>query len=123
MRDFESSVRDLRRDSSETKIKTCTAKQTNLLEGLCSTHSLVTKTTLGGMCDQVETWPHESLKEAMKAIYKFACNYPGIRHGGTPDCALRPIDMRDLVAVSIVLTGFTTYLTDQMDADAGYKVR
>lgn len=121
MRDFESSVRDLRRDGSDTNIKTCIAKQTNLLEGLGGAHSLVTTNTLGAMCDQVGSWPHESLRDAMKSIYKFACNYPGIRHGGTPSSALREIDMRDLVAVSIVLTGFSTYLTE-LDTYAGYKV-
>ena len=122
LQDFESAVRDLRRDGSETKIKTCIAKQTNLLEGLARTNRLVTRDTLGGMCDEVSTWPHESLKTAIKSIYKFSCNYPGIRHGGTPASALRPIDMRDLVALSIILTGFSTYLTDQLAVDAGYRV-
>ena len=49
----------------------------------------MTGTTLGAICNQVGTWPHDKLKEAMKDLYGFASDYPGIRHGGTPANALR----------------------------------
>ena len=55
------------------------------------------------------------------SLYKFTCNYPGIRHAGTPSNALRTIEMRDMVALSILLAGFTPYLTDQFNADAVYR--
>ena len=66
----------------------------NLLEAIGRTVPGVTGTTLGAICDQVGTWPHDKLKEAMKDLYGFASDYPGIRHGGTPANALRAIDMR-----------------------------
>ena len=37
----------------------------------------------------------------------FASNYPGIRHGGNSNGVIRDIEMRDMVAVSILLAGFT----------------
>lgn len=122
MWDFESAVRDLSSDASEMKIKTCISKQMNLLEGLGSQHADVTKTTLGAICNELGTWPHTEIRDAMKSVYKFSCDYPGIRHGGTPGSNLRRIDMRDMVAVSIVLMGFVPYLTDQLPIDAGYRV-
>ena len=57
----------------------------------------------------------------MKNLYGFASDYPGIRHGGTPANALRAIEMRDLIAMSILLAGFTPYLSDQFNADVVYR--
>ena len=118
MKDFEAAVRDLRHDGSDRRIKTCIQKQVNLLEAIGRAAPGVTGTTLGAICNQVGTWPHEKLKEAMKNLYGFASDYPGIRHGGTPASALRAVDMRDMVAMSILLTGFTPYLESRLSADA-----
>ena len=117
-KDFEDAVRDLRHDGSDRRIKTCIQKQMNLLEAIGRAAPDVTGTTLGAICDQVDTWPHKKLKEAMKSLYGFASDYPGIRHGGTPESALRAVDMRDMVAMSILLTGFTPYLESRLGADA-----
>lgn len=118
MKEFEDAVRDLRHDDSDRRIKTCIQKQVNLLEAIGRTFPGVTGTTLGAICDQVGSWPHEKLKVAMKSLYGFACDYPGIRHGGTPAAALRAVDMRDMVAMSILLTGFTPYLENRLSAEA-----
>ena len=118
MKDFEDAVRDLRHGGSDRRIKTCIQKQVNLLEAIGRAAPGVTATTLGAICNQVGTWPHAKLKEAMKNLYGFASDYPGIRHGGTPASALRAVDMRDMVAMSILLTGFTPYLESRLSADA-----
>ncbi len=122
MHDFETSLRDLRIAPSDLRIRTCIQKQMNLLEAIGSAHPGVNQNTLGRICDQVTTWPHAQLKEAMKNLYKFSCDYPGIRHGGTPASAVRVIDMRDLVALSVLLAGFSTYLANDIDAVAVYGV-
>lgn len=88
----------LRHDCSDGRIKTCIQKPVNLLEAIGRAAPGVTGTTLGAICNQVGTWPHDKLKEAMKDLYDFASDYPGIRHGGTPANALRAVDMRDMVA-------------------------
>lgn len=121
MKEFEDAVRDLRSGCSDGLIKTCIQKQVNLLEAIGRTAPGVTGSTLGAICNQVGTWPHDKLKEAMKDLYGFASDYPGIRHGGTPANVLRAVDMRDMVAMSILLAGFTPYLTVQLDADAVYR--
>lgn len=121
MTDFESAVRDLGTHPSDGRIRTCIQKQVNLLEALGRVCPGVTQTTLGAICDQVGTWPHLKIKDAMKNLYGFASDYPGIRHGGTPASAIRPIEMRDMIAISILLAGFTPYLTDQFNADLVYR--
>lgn len=117
VKDFENAVRDLRVDAEEARIKTCIQKQVNLLEGLGARCPGVTADTLGAMCEQVGTWPHQRVMTALKDVYKFSCNYPGIRHGGDPDSALRAIEMRDMIAISILLAGFVPYLQQPFDGD------
>ena len=121
MQDFEISIRDLRTDCSDSRIRTCMTRQVNLLEAFGSRFPGVNATTVGAICNAVGTWPHESVKDAMKNLYKFTCDYPGIRHAGTPSSAIRPIDMRDMIAMSILLAGFMPYLTDQLNVDAVYR--
>ncbi|WP_448510344.1 hypothetical protein [Immundisolibacter sp.] len=121
MKDFENAVRDLRHDCCDGRIKTCIQKQVNLLEAIGRTAPGVTGATLGAICNQVGSWPHDKLKEAMKGLYGFASDDPGIRHGGTPANALRAVDMRDMVAMSILLAGFTPYLSSALDADIVYR--
>lgn len=121
MKEFENAMRDLRHDCTDGRIKTSIQKQVNLLEAIGRSAPGVTGTTLGAICNQVGTWPHEKLKEAMKDLYSFASDYPGIRHGGTPANALRAVDMRDMVAVSILLAGFTPYLISGLNADVVYR--
>lgn len=118
MKDFEGAVRDLRHDRSDRRIKTCIQKQINLLEAIGRAFPGVKGKTLGAISDQVGTWPHEKLKAAMKDLYGFTCDYPGIRHGGTSASALRSLDMRDMVAMSILLMGFTPYLESRINAGA-----
>jgi hypothetical protein len=121
MLEFEETVRDLRSDRSSGKIKSCIQKQVNLLEAIGQRHPGVTSNTLGGICDQVGTWPHRKVKDAMKDLYSFTCDYPGIRHGGTSGNQIRAIEMRDLVSVSVVLAGFSPYLTDLISSDDIYR--
>ena len=117
MKDFEDAVRDLRHDGSDRRIKTCIQKQVNLLEAIGGASPGVTENTLGKICNQIGTWPHKTLKDAMKNLYGFASDYPGIRHAGTPASGLREVDMRDMVAMSVLLTGFTPYLESRLSAD------
>lgn len=120
MKDFENAIRDLRGGCSEDRIKTCIQKEVNLLEAIGRKYPGVTAKTFGAICDQIGTWPHDNVKEASKTLYGFTCDYPGIRHSGTPENSKRDIDMRDMVAVTIFLVGISPYLTDQVDFNVVY---
>jgi hypothetical protein len=117
---FEEGIRELRAGPTDARIKTCIQRQLNLLEAFGRACSGVTKNTLGAICDEVVTWPHAEVKKAVKSLYQFANDFPGIRHGGTPANALRGIEMRDLVGVSVALAGLTTYLIDFLNAECVY---
>jgi len=120
MKDYEDAVRDLRFGCTDGRIKTCIGKQFMLLEAIGALDPSVTKNTLGDMCDQVTSWPHATIKESLKKLYGFASDYPGIRHGSRAKGALRAIEMRDMVAMSILLAGFTPYLERRLSAEAIY---
>lgn len=120
MTDFEAAIRELRTNSSDGHMKTCIQKQINLLEGMGATLPLVTGNTLGAMCNQAGTWPHAQVKDSIKELYGFACDYPGIRHGGTAANALRALEMKDMVSISILLAGFAPYLTNGLNAESVY---
>jgi hypothetical protein len=121
MKDFEESIRDLRIDCSDRRIKTSIQKQVNLLEALGRAYPGVRRQTLTAISKQLRTWPHEELRVALQSTYTFTCDYPGIRHAGTPTNALRAVDMRDMVAVSILLAGFAPYLAHGIDAGIVYR--
>ncbi len=121
MKDFENAVRDLRQDCSDGRIKTCIQKQVNLVEAIGRTFPGVTEGELGRMCGQINSWPHRSVMVALKNIYGFASDYPGIRHGGNPAGVMRAIEMRDMIAMSILLAGFTPYLSSAFNADNVYR--
>jgi hypothetical protein len=110
--EFEHSIGRLRGDQTSGHLKTVLQKQFNFVEALGRRAPNVTGNTFGRICDEVGTWPHESLKEATKAIYKFGNDYPGVRHSGTGGTANRRLDLRDTIAISIALAGLSLYLTD-----------
>jgi hypothetical protein len=109
---FEHALAECLMDPIETRIKTAIQKQFNVLEAFGTRHPAVSGNTLGRMLDEVSSWPHASMPEVGKGLYKFACDYPGIRHGGTFEAALRPLDLRDLVGVTLSLVGLAPYLSD-----------
>ncbi|MBI5015600.1 MAG: hypothetical protein HZB55_08915 [Deltaproteobacteria bacterium] len=120
MEEFDDAIRDLKNGTTQARIKTCLQKQMNLMEAMGGCHPGVRANTLNSICDQLGTWPHNKVRSAMKDLYSFASDYPGIRHGGTPANAIRPIEMRDMVALTVLLTGFSAYLTDKLDPEAVY---
>lgn len=120
MNDFESSVRKLRTDISASHIKTCIQKQVNLLEALGGQLPTVNGNTLSQICNQANTWPHAQVRDSIKELYGFACDYPGIRHGGTAANKLRELELKDVMAISILLAGFVPYLTDGLDFENLY---
>jgi len=120
MEDFEDSIRDLHMGFSENRIKTCFSKQMNLLEGMGRQYPSVTANTFGSICNQIGTFPHDKVKESIKHLYTFTCDYPGIRHGGTATSAIRSLEMRDMILIAVVLVAFTPYLTNQLDTNVIY---
>ena len=121
MKNFEEAIRDLRYGCTDGRITTCIHKQIMLLEALGATCPGVNKKTLSEMCEQVKVWPHMGVKESLKNLYGATSDYPGIRHDSNVKGMIRNVDMRDMVAMSILLSGFIPYLCNQLDADNIYR--
>lgn len=122
-RDFDEAFRDLHDKGGEGRIKTCLQKQINLLEALGRDNPRVNEYALSSICDQLPHWPHAKVRNALKSLYGFTCDYPGIRHGGKPGSVEGNIEMRDMLALCILFTGFTPYLTDRLDVAAIFQGR
>ena len=100
--DFERAFDAYARTEDPTDLKTCIAKASNYAEGLaCATRG--TAGTLGALCDQLTDWPHDKMKDALKSLYNFCSDYPGIRHAGNPANVRRALATRDLTLASLLL--------------------
>lgn len=112
--DFEKAFDRYARTQDPTDLKTCIAKVSNYAEGLASaTHA--TPGTLGALCDQLTDWPHDKVKDALKSLYKFCSDYPGIRHAGDPAGVRRDLNARDVTLASLLLLSFSGYLSQNID--------
>src|SRR5207249_4405879 len=121
VRDFEEALRDLRLGQTAGRIANCVAKQVTLLEAVGATARGVSGSELAGICKQISSWPHPAIKASLLGLYGFVSDFPGLRHGTPSVGMLRDIDMRDMIAMSILLAGFTPYLSDEINADSVYQ--
>ena len=118
LRDFKEAIQDLRMGPTEGRISNCVMKQVMLLEAVAATSGEAVGHDLAALCKALENWPHPAVRQSLLNLYGFASDFPGVRHG-TPSTGMeRDLDMRDVVAMSIMLTGFTPYLESRLNADA-----
>lgn len=84
-------------------MKTSILKATMLVEALASAVPGARGHTLGDLCNSIQCWPHSAIKEAVKRIYGFCSDYPGIRHNILNDSPIRALEMRDSIIVPMLL--------------------
>jgi hypothetical protein len=115
--DFEEAFDSYARKQTESNLKTSIAKASNYVEGLASSTlgNPATGNTLGALAGRLTDWPHDKIRESLVNLYHFCCDYPAIRHGGTPASARRRLAARDSILVTLLLMSFTGYLSPQMD--------
>jgi hypothetical protein len=108
--DFEEAFDDYSRDSSEGHLRTCVHNVSKYAEGLASVTS-GQNGSLGDLADIIAEWPHPALRRSLKSLYGFCSDYVGIRHAGSPEAAVRVLDSRDSILVSVLFVAFSGYLT------------
>lgn len=120
--EFKIAYRDIRRDPTEARIKTCIQKLVLLIEGIALRHTNArgNAKTLGEACNVLRTWPHATIRKALSSLYGFSSDYPGIRHAGNHDAMERALDQRDLVAICVIMAGYVPYLLDGVDCGGMY---
>jgi len=117
LQDFEHAFDRYARSQDAADLKTCIAKASNYAEGLAS-HTMgnpATGNTLGTLASGLTCWPHDKVREALVNLYHFCCDYPGIRHGGTPANKRRELTSIDSTLICLLLLGFTGYLSPAVD--------
>jgi len=112
--DFEEAFDLYARTQSDSNLRVSIAKASNYLEGVASA-TRGNAGTLGSLCDQLTDWPHDKVKEAVKNLYGFCSDYPGIRHAGNPRNQRRPLDRRDSVSINVSLLALASYLCTGFD--------
>lgn len=121
LRDFKEAIQDLRMGPTEGRISNCVMKQVMLLEAVAAASEGAKGTDLAALCKALEHWPHPGVRQSLLNLYGFASDFPGVRHGTPSTGVERDIDMRDMVAMSILLIGFTPYLTHGLNPDVVYR--
>lgn len=93
--------------------KNCIRIASNLLEGLIidrANRSGITLADALNLCNDL--FPHNSLKECVKNIYKFSCDYPNIRHPGTPSNRIRLLKKDDALLVVALTLGLSSFISN-----------
>jgi hypothetical protein len=120
IKEFDDAFRDLKMGTNAGRLKTCFIKQFNMLEAIAARNPAVTQNVLSAMIGEVQTWPHATVKQSAEKIYAFRGAYPNMGHG-TGGGALREIELRDLVSVSVMLVGLLPYLSHEIDPQTVFE--
>ena len=121
LRDFEEALRDLKIDHEPRRIRNCVQTQMNLLEAIACKHPGIrgrpwvrcaSSSLHGRTLPLVARYPAytDSLPISQACVTESASK--GFK---------REVDMRDLVSLSIILAGFTPYLTDLINSEHIYS--
>lgn len=115
LNDVALAFRDLKVDRSESRIRTYVHRCMSLLELLATRHPKTTQNTLGAACKELDTWPHKTVMKSLDNLYGFTSDYPGIRHAGSSASRIRDLDMRDMIAMTVLFSGYLPYLNEQIN--------
>lgn len=93
--------------------RNCIRIASNLLEGLVVDRTNRSGITLGKALDLCnDLFPHDSLKECVKNIYRFSCDYPNIRHPGTPSSRRRALKKDDALLLIALTLGLSSFISN-----------
>jgi hypothetical protein len=117
MNDFEVSFSDFIRSRAQRDFRVSLARASNYAEGMAAVSLNLPGGTLGALCTQLQVWPHNDVRDAVKKLYGFCSDYPGIRHAGTPNNRIRDLEVKDTIIVSAMLFAASGYLHQQVRLD------
>jgi hypothetical protein len=114
--DFTHSFRALQRSHAEADMKTCIHRAGMLAEALASIRPEARGNNFGALCNSLGCWPNQLVREAVKKLYEFSSDSPGVRHniirqGNLP----RALEMRDSMIVPLILVTATSYFGSNTD--------
>lgn len=105
--------------SDEDELRNCIRTASNLLEGVVIDRSTVHARTLTEALPGCQgVFPHNSLENCVKNIYKFCCDYPNIRHPGNPANRIRPLKKDDALLIITLTLALGTFISDNDASEA-----
>jgi len=107
--DFSHAFRGLQRTHIESDMKTCIHKAGMLVEALASVRPEARGNNFGALCDSMRCWPNSLIREAVKKLYEFSSDFPGVRHNIVRRSQSRALDMRDSMIVPLLLVTAAGY--------------
>lgn len=102
----------LSRLSETNEPKNCIRVACNLLERLAIDRASQGDTLGRAVSNCGDLFPHEAVRNSIKELYKFASDYPNIRHAGKPASKLRDLANGDAILFITLSIGYTTFLCD-----------
>lgn len=76
-------------------------------------------TTLGAAVSNCgDLFPHEAVRNSLKDLYRFASDYPNIRHAGNPTSKIRDLAYADAILFITLSIGYTTFLCDDINDES-----
>ena len=114
MEEFEHSFDNYVRSQKQGDLKTCIGKAAMYAEGIAG-KATGRNGSLGDLCDILQCWPHRAVKSAVKSLYGFCSDYPGIRHGTNTAARLRNLDSRDAIFFPVLFLSLAGYVTESID--------
>lgn len=107
--DFSHAFRSLQRTQVEADMKTCIQKAAMLAEALASLQPGARGNDFGALCDSLTCWPNSLVREAIKKLYAFSSDFPGVRHNIVKTKAPRELELRDSMIVPLLLLTASGY--------------
>jgi hypothetical protein len=99
--------------------KNCIRIASNLLEGLILDKANTSGATLTVALDRCPNlFPHNSLKECIKNVYRFSCDYPNIRHPGNPANRIRALKKDDALLIIAIALGLSSFISNDDASEA-----
>ncbi len=98
--------------------RNCIGIATNVIEGIACSRTTNNQNTLGAAIEGCNVFPHKALMRCVKDFYKFASDYPNIRHAGSPGSRLRDLKKDDALLAVTLAVAFGSYILDNNSGDA-----
>jgi len=94
--------------------RNCIGIATNLVEGITCLRTTNNGNVLSTAIEGCDMFPHPAVKQCVKDFYRFASDYPNLRHGhpGTPTNKLRELKKDDALLAVALVVGFSSYVLD-----------
>ncbi|MCZ7371937.1 MAG: hypothetical protein ABOK23_05870 [Candidatus Methanoperedens sp.] len=99
--------------------QSCIRVACNLLEQIVKDRTNINE-TLGRALNnsrELNLFPHDAVCVSLQKLYKFASDYPNIRHAGNPTSKKRDLENEDAILFITLTIGYATFLCETINCE------